>query len=107
MRAVGDIAPERSTKPIVGALSDVAGLTRRSRRSDGNDRLEGSAIRSPQMITAGVDLAAQPERTAACRIEWASGRGVVLELVARGVDDGGIVDLIEGSERTGLDVPLG
>lgn len=59
------------------------------------------------MITTGVDLAAQPERTAACRIEWAQGRGTVAELLARDVDDDRIAGLITASDRTGVDVPLG
>jgi predicted nuclease with RNAse H fold len=59
------------------------------------------------MITAGVDLAAQPERTAACRIEWADGRAAVIDLAARDVDDERIAALLTASERTGVDVPLG
>lgn len=59
------------------------------------------------MITAGVDLAAQAERTAACRVEWAGGRGTVIELLPRDVDDDRITDLITSSGRTGVDVPLG
>lgn len=59
------------------------------------------------MITAGVDLAAQPERTAACRIEWDGGCGTVTELLGRDVGDHRIVELIEASDRTGVDVPLG
>lgn len=59
------------------------------------------------MITTGIDLASQPERTAACVIEWRDGRGIVVELRSRGVDDGQIRALISTSERTGIDVPLG
>lgn len=59
------------------------------------------------MITAGIDLAARGERTAACRIEWAAGRARVLELQPSGIDDERIVDLIAKAHTTGIDVPLG
>lgn len=59
------------------------------------------------MITAGIDLAAHPERTAACTVRWRHGRALVLELVPDGVDDGQISRVIDGAGRTGIDVPLG
>ena len=59
------------------------------------------------MITAGIDLAAQPERTAACLVRWEDGRAAVLELRRDGVDDGQISALIDRADRTGIDVPLG
>lgn len=52
-------------------------------------------------------MAARPERTAACRIAWESGRATVVELQQNGVDDDEIAVLIAGSDRTGIDVPLG
>lgn len=58
------------------------------------------------MITAGIDLASQPERTAACVIEWRDGRAGVVEL-PQGVDDDLIRSLIRRSHWTGIDVPLG
>ena len=59
------------------------------------------------MITVGIDLAAQPERTAACRVSWTMGSARVLALAASNVGDDQIVDLIMASDKAGLDVPLG
>jgi hypothetical protein len=39
------------------------------------------------VITAGVDLAAMPERTALASIEWARTRAVVRDLVCPADDD--------------------
>ena len=58
------------------------------------------------MITAGIDLASQADRTAACVIEWRDGRAGVVEL-REGVDDDLIVSLVRRSDWTGIDVPLG
>ena len=58
------------------------------------------------MITAGIDLASQPDRTAACVIDWSDGRARVVELDG-GIDDDRIVALIRSSDWTGIDVPLG
>jgi predicted nuclease with RNAse H fold len=59
------------------------------------------------MITAGIDLASQPDRTAACMIEWGAGRGGVVQLLPSGVDDDQIGALIREADWTGIDVPLG
>lgn len=59
------------------------------------------------VVTAGVDLASVPSRTAACQIEWTNGEAAVTVLVPRGVDDGAILALMGSSEKVGLDVPLG
>ena len=58
------------------------------------------------MITAGIDLASQPDRTAACVIDWSDDRARVVELRG-GVDDDLIASLIRRSDWTGIDVPLG
>ena len=58
------------------------------------------------MITAGIDLASRPDRTAACVIEWRDGRAGVVEL-RDGVDDDLIASLVRRSDWTGIDVPLG
>ena len=58
------------------------------------------------MITAGIDLASQPDRTAACVIDWRDHGAHVVEL-RQGVDDDLIVALIRRSDWTGIDVPLG
>ena len=58
------------------------------------------------MITAGVDLAAQPERTAVASIKWTAGRAVV-EDVARPAYDKVILQAVERAGKTGVDCPFG
>jgi predicted nuclease with RNAse H fold len=57
-------------------------------------------------MTAGVDLAAMPERTALASIEWAGTRAVVRDLVCP-ADDGVILKAIAQAGKTGIDCPLG
>jgi predicted nuclease with RNAse H fold len=59
------------------------------------------------VITAGVDLASQAVRTAACEVNWSGGHAEVTVLTASGVDDEAILGLVERAGKTGLDVPLG
>ena len=56
------------------------------------------------MITGGVDLAADPKRTALCAINWESG---TIELSDGPVDDAAIVALAHRASLSGWDVPLG
>lgn len=58
------------------------------------------------MITAGLDLAAMPERTALASIEWAGRRAVVRDLVCP-AGDGVILEAIGRAGKTGIDCPLG
>jgi predicted nuclease with RNAse H fold len=58
------------------------------------------------VITAGVDLAATPERTALASIEW-TGTGAVIQDVACPADDDRILDAIEQADKTGIDSPFG
>jgi predicted nuclease with RNAse H fold len=58
------------------------------------------------VITAGVDLAAMPERTALASIEWARTRAVVQDLVCP-ADDDVILEAIGQAGKTGIDCPLG
>lgn len=58
------------------------------------------------MVTVGVDLASQAERTGACVISWSAHQAVVTELVRR-VDDPELVRLIAGATKVGIDIPLG
>jgi predicted nuclease with RNAse H fold len=58
------------------------------------------------MLTVGVDLAAEPERTAVARIEWSSGRARICDVVC-GADDGMIVAAIAEAQKAGVDCPLG
>jgi predicted nuclease with RNAse H fold len=58
------------------------------------------------MLTAGVDLASQATKTAACVIDWSDQRATVVDLNL-GVDDDSISELIGRVHKLGIDVPLG
>ncbi len=58
------------------------------------------------MITAGLDLAAMPERTALASIEWTGSRSAIRELVCP-ADDRVILEVIGQAGKTGIDCPLG
>ncbi len=58
------------------------------------------------MLTIGVDLAAEPDRTAVARIEWRPDRAVVREVMC-GADDTTILDAIAQADKAGIDCPLG
>jgi predicted nuclease with RNAse H fold len=58
------------------------------------------------MITAGIDLAAEPKNTGICRIRWESGIAAV-ELLKTGATDTELVDLVENATKTGIDAPFG
>ena len=59
------------------------------------------------MLTVGIDMASQAERTAACRLQWREGRATILEIRSR-VSDDELKDLIQGpADKIGIDVPLG
>ena len=58
------------------------------------------------MITAGVDLSSQADKTATCVIDWSEQRATVVELTL-GVDDDLISALIARVDKLGIDVPLG
>ncbi|WP_027502885.1 DUF429 domain-containing protein [Rhodococcus sp. UNC363MFTsu5.1] len=58
------------------------------------------------MRTVGVDLAAEPGKTAVAVIAW-SGGAATLESLHLGVGNAEIVEAIRGAERTGIDSPFG
>jgi len=58
------------------------------------------------VITLGVDLAADPSRTAVVRIDWTGGRAVVVD-VAVPACDAQIVDAALGADKIAIDCPLG
>lgn len=58
------------------------------------------------MLTLGIDLAAQPDRTGLCLVEWQAGTAEVRSVVC-GADDPRIIEAIEGADRVGIDVPFG
>jgi predicted nuclease with RNAse H fold len=58
------------------------------------------------MLTVGVDLAAEPERTAVARIEWSGGRARICDVVC-GADDDVVLTAIAAAQKAGIDCPLG
>jgi predicted nuclease with RNAse H fold len=58
------------------------------------------------VLTVGVDLAAEAERTAVAWIEWSSGRARIRQVVCE-ADDAVIVAAIGGAQKAGIDCPLG
>jgi predicted nuclease with RNAse H fold len=59
-----------------------------------------------RVTTAGIDLASQVDNTAACVIDWSHRPAPISELHDR-LDDEGIVRLVTGVTKLGVDVPLG
>lgn len=58
------------------------------------------------MLTAGVDLAAEPKGTALALVEWSSGLAHVVDLQV-GVTDDPIVEIAAQVDRLGIDCALG
>lgn len=58
------------------------------------------------MRTLGIDLAASPDRTAACTLDWTGGQvsGVVHPAP---LHDAELLDLMRAADRIGIDCPLG
>jgi predicted nuclease with RNAse H fold len=56
--------------------------------------------------TVGVDLAAEPKKTAAAVLEWGVGQ-VCVEQLALGQRDADIVELVLTADKAGFDCPLG
>jgi predicted nuclease with RNAse H fold len=58
------------------------------------------------MLTVGVDLAAEPVRTALAVVDWGTHGATVTELV-RGADDRVILAAVTRAGKAGIDCPLG
>ena len=58
------------------------------------------------MITAGIDLAAEPKATALALIEWSNGQAELQGLFL-GVDDQQLVKLTKGANKIGIDCAFG
>ncbi|HVW81824.1 MAG TPA: DUF429 domain-containing protein [Mycobacteriales bacterium] len=58
------------------------------------------------MITVGVDLGAEPKRTAAAMLEWEPDGVRVIEVLTTAEDEA-ILDLALQADKTGIDCPLG
>lgn len=57
-------------------------------------------------VTVGIDLAAQPAGTAACRVGW-SESGAKVEALAVDLDDAALGELRSGAAMVGIDAPFG
>ena len=60
----------------------------------------------PHATTLGVDLAAQPENTAYCLIEWVKPKARIIELRC-GADDAVLLERFGRSDKVGIDAPFG
>jgi predicted nuclease with RNAse H fold len=58
------------------------------------------------VITAGIDLAAEPKSTALALIEWTNNQAE-LQLLSLGVDDAQLVKLTKGANKIGIDCAFG
>ncbi|CAM3847939.1 DUF429 domain-containing protein [Smaragdicoccus niigatensis] len=58
------------------------------------------------MRTVGVDLAAEPAKTAVAVLDWAAGGATVMSLTI-GAGDEQILRMASGAERVGIDAPFG
>ncbi|GAB32603.1 DUF429 domain-containing protein [Gordonia otitidis] len=58
------------------------------------------------MLTAGVDLSASPASTAVAVVEWTERHARLLQLVTP-ADDSTIRQLVDGTDRCGIDSPFG
>ncbi len=58
------------------------------------------------MLTLGVDLAADPKRTAVAMVEWLGRNARLTELLTE-ADDEAILELALQADKTGIDCPLG
>jgi len=58
------------------------------------------------VLTVGIDLAAEPERTGVAWISWMPGRAVITDVTC-GADDQVILHAISSAGKAGIDCPLG
>ena len=58
------------------------------------------------MLTCGIDLAAEPKKTAVAMLRWHEA-GATVESVRLGADDAQLLEAIAQADKTGIDCPLG
>lgn len=59
------------------------------------------------MLTAGVDLSADPKKTGVATLQWSDHDAHVTSLSVGGHTDSDLVELIQQVDKTGIDCPLG
>jgi predicted nuclease with RNAse H fold len=59
------------------------------------------------VLTVGIDVASQDDRTAICAVRWTGGGARIEPLGSRGADDAAVVRSIDRADRVGIDIPLG
>lgn len=59
------------------------------------------------MITLGIDMASQAQRTAACRLRWEVGQATILAIKSGVTNDEFQMLIQEPADKIGIDVPLG
>jgi hypothetical protein len=62
--------------------------------------------RPTEMVTLGVDLAAQPRHTAVCLVSWRNGRAKA-SVPELNIDDQRLHTLAADADKVGIDVPFG
>lgn len=58
------------------------------------------------MRTVGVDLSAEPDKTAVATVEWSGGAAVVTALAEK-ADDAVVIEAVANAEKSGIDCPFG
>lgn len=58
------------------------------------------------MRTVGVDLSAEPDKTAVATVEWSGGAAVVTALAEKAAD-AVVIEAVANAEKTGIDCPFG
>ncbi|MEV5004000.1 DUF429 domain-containing protein [Nocardioides sp. LML1-1-1.1] len=59
------------------------------------------------MLTAGIDLSADPKKTGVATLEWAGDRATVTAIEVGGHSDADLADLNQVVDKAGIDCPLG
>ncbi len=58
------------------------------------------------VITVGIDLAAQDHDTAVCHVEWQANRTAIVAMASK-ASDLDLLTLIPRADKVGIDIPLG
>lgn len=67
----------------------------------------GNVAQLSELLTAGIDLSADPKKTGVATLEWAGDSATVTSLAVGGHTDADLAELIQGVDKAGIDCPLG